>query len=221
MEQDPQSAPEEGQVDETGQGENAVPPETPQDDGQALKERMEKLERSYQEAQRVIGRQGRELGELRKQRPASEPGEDNIAPDAFFTDPVNVTTKVVSRALAEFEARQEQKRQAERYLQAYAEEQGIPVRQLQALNEKLQSAQSDPDAYLDVLAQIHRAQNTSQEIQKAAQSAKDSVIRNARAVTTESTNTQVSPPGKSFDDMTLAEQREYLIKKYGEAPPEY
>jgi hypothetical protein len=213
MEQDPQSASQET-TEEAGKGEAVKSPETPPE-GQALQERMEKLEKSYQEAQRVIGRQGKELGELRK-RPIPQT-EETIAPDAFFTDPVNVTTKVVSRALAEFEARQEQKRQAERYLQEYAEEKGIPVRQLQALNERLQSASADPDAYLEMLTQLHQAQNTSEAIRSATQSAKDTATRNARAVTSESASANISPPGKSFDQMTGDEMREWIKKNYGEA----
>lgn len=219
QELDPQQAPE-GQAP-AGEGEQEVTsPETPAvDDGQALKERLEKLERSYQEAQRLIGRQGQELGQLRKvaaQVPASKPQDESIPPDAFYADPVSATTKVVTRVLSEFEARQEQRRQLERYLRKVQEQHGVTEDQLQALNEKYELAQSDPEARISILLDIHRALNASQEIEKAAQTAKDTVTRNARAVTSESGSSHVSPPGKAFEDMTGDEMRAWIKKNYGE-----
>jgi len=62
---------------------------------------------------------------------------------------------------------------------------------------------------------IHTVENASEEIQKAAQSAKDTTMRNARAVTSESGATHVSPPGKSINDMTTDELEEHIKKTYG------
>jgi hypothetical protein len=213
----PQETPDNVVGSEDGQSQvTEVTPATPAVDDSAA-QRLRELEDKNRDLQLRLTQKGRELAEQRRsQTPPTQ--EEAILPDAFFTDPVNVTAKVVSRALADYEGRQEQKRQAERYLQEYAEEKGIPVRQLQALAERLQSAQSNPEEYLDVLASIHQAQNTSAEIQRATKSAVDSAARNARAVTTEGGATQVTPPNKPVSEMTVEEHRAYLAKQHGIAP---
>ena len=212
----PQPAPQ-GEAD-TGKGEpDGMPLATPADSGQAMQERLDKLERSYQEAQRVIGRQGQELGELRKRGSATASQEENLTPENFFSDPVNATRKVMSQTLSEFEQRQEQKRQAERYLRTFAENNEVSESDLYRWNDEYEQAANDPEARLNLLMEIKRARNASTEIQKAAQTAKDSAVRNARAVTSESTAAHVSPPGKSFDDMTGDEMRVWIKKNLGVA----
>lgn len=216
---DPQTAPE-GQADEPGQGEpEAKSPEAPPvvDVGQATQERLEKLEKSYTEAQRIIGRQGRELGELRKAAPRNQVQEEVIPPESFFTDPVNATTKVMTRVLDQYEARQEGKRQAERYLRSWSEANGMTESEILSWNDKFETSLSDPEARLELIREMHRSQNASSEIEKAARTAKDTVTRNARAVTAEADSTRVSPPGKSFNDMSGEEMREWIKRNHGEA----
>lgn len=214
---DPQQTPDEGQVQESGQGEDVTPDPAP-DEGQAERERLAKLEQSYKEAHRTITRLTQKISDYEKK---GQPAEADIPPDAYFTDPVNTTKKVMASVLSEFEARQEQKRQVDRLLQEVAEENGLTRRQMEVLNEEFQAAMNDPREYLGLLARINTANNASSEIQKAAKLAKDSVARNARAVTSEASRTQVSPPGKAFEEMSLEEMRQYIAEKHGIAPQNY
>jgi len=211
---DPQAASDEEQANESGQDEQVVSPDAAPDQGQAERERLAKLEQSYKEAHRTITKLTQKLSDYEKR---GQPAEAEIPADAWFTDPARSTKKVVADVLMEFESRQEQKHQTERLLQDFAEERGLSRRQLQALNEDIQAAMADPNAYLEMLGQLHAARNTGAEIQKVARLAKDSVERNARAVTTETTASRVSPPGKPFSEMSGNEMRDWILRNHGEA----
>jgi DNA repair exonuclease SbcCD ATPase subunit len=217
---DTRMAPEEDQPD-TGQVEEQSPETSPADAGREERERLEKLERSYKELQAEFTRKSQRLAEIERARQQQPPQDSTPSPEEFYSDPVQGTMKVVSKVFSEYEARQEQRRQAEEYLQSRAEEAGIPIGEMKRLYRDFVEASNDPDRLTETLVSIHRARHADSQLQSAKKTVQDAVTRNARAVTTETAGTNTSPPGKSFDDMSLQEQREYLIKKLGAPSPEY
>ena len=92
-------------------------------------QRLKELEEKNRELQRRLTQQGRELAEVRRSPSTSK----TEAPLAFFENP----EAVLDAKLRDFEQRQEQRRQAEEMLREFAEEKGIPVRELIA-EDKLQ-----------------------------------------------------------------------------------
>jgi hypothetical protein len=205
--QDPQSSPEElgteaGQSLET---EQAVQTEV---------NRLAELEAQNRELQRRLTQKGRELAQ-HQQTPSmstSDPSGSN-----FWEDP----EARIAAQLAGFEQRQEQRRQAERMVRTFAEDKGIPERELYDLEEQFQRALQDPYDRMDMLARLRDAQRAQEAVNEAKKSTAASVQQNARAVTTESEGAHISPPGKSPDEMTLEEHRAYLVKKFGETEPRY
>lgn len=184
-------------------------------------EKLQEAEKRNKDLEFRLTQRGRELAESRRVTQPAQAVEEDIPADTFFSDPVGVTKKVVTNVLAEYESRQEQRRQAEEYLQLGAEERGSTPQRLLALHRQLQQASQDnPDEYLDILSAIDKAQDTAAEIQKASKTAVETATRNARAVTTEGASTQTSPPAKSDEEMTVAELRAHLVKKHGELPYE-
>jgi len=218
-EPEPQEAPEEALGLDDGQ---SVEPTQVSQTPEIVDERahrVDELERQNKDLQYKLTQRGRELAEQRRTAQAHPTPDEDIPAETFFTDPASATRKVVSNVLAEYENRQEQRRQAEEYLQSGAEIRGSTPGRLLTLHRQLQQASQDnPDEYLDILASIDKAQNTAVEIQKATRTAVNTAARNARAVTSEGGGTQVSPPSKSEDEMTPKELREHLVKKYGEEP---
>jgi len=207
---DPQETPDAEVGKETGQSPESVVT-TPAVEPAAVNEvaqKLAELEKQNRELQRRLTQQGRELAEQR--RTSSVPKE---TPN-FFENP----EAVLEAKLTAFEQRLEQRRQAEQLLRDFAEERGIPVRKLQQLNDEFQGATADPREYLEVLARLHAAGQTAEAIHVAQKATVETVQKNARAVTSETTSAQVSPPGKPIEEMTLEEYRAYLVKKHGEEP---
>lgn len=206
---------EEGQSEEVTQV--APTPEVVDDTATKLQE----AEKRNKDLEFRLTQQGRVNADLRRGTQPTQVVEEDIPAETYFSDPVGVTKKVVTNVLAEYESRQEQRRQAEEFLQLGAEARGSTPHRLLALHRQLQQASQDnPDEYLDILSAIDKAQDTAAEIQKASKTAVETATRNARAVTTEGGSTQVSPPAKSESEMSVAELREHLVKKHGELPYE-
>lgn len=207
--QDPhQGTPEGGEQapkEQGGAGSTSTPAIDP------VEARFAKLEASYKEAQRKITLQGQELARY-KQQVQTPPDNDE---ELYSLDSVAATKKIVTSALTEFERRQQEQRQAEQYLERFARERNIPAHELQDTYEQLANAANDRNAMLEVLATLHRAQNIETQLSQVQQTAQDNATRNARAVTTQSGNQQQTTPAKEFEQMTLAEQRQYLVDNLG------
>ena len=100
---------QEAEVEETtAEAETAESEPTEQD---ALKEQIEKLNKSYENAQQLIARQGNELGELRKLRdePQPEPTVDEDL-EAFAKNPREFAKQTYQQELQAEKARREQER---------------------------------------------------------------------------------------------------------------
>lgn len=195
----------------TEEGPSQEPKEEPTETSEPtddVAQRLEELAQQNKELQRRLTQQGRELAE---QRRASSTHEQS--PGQFFEDPDGA----LDRRFQALEERMEQRRQAEQMLRDFAEEKGIPMRQLQNLNEDFVAAWQDPNARLELLARMHGASNTEQAVQAATKAAVKTATTNARAVTSESEGGHAPPPGKKVEDMTLEEERAYLEAKYGVA----
>lgn len=204
---DPQATPGEDAGMEVGQSQESQEPVAsvgPVAD--EVTQRLKELEEKNRELQRRLTQQGRELAETRRSPSAPQPGTA-----VFWENP----EAVLEAKLRDFEQRQEQRRQAEEMLREFAEEKGIPVRELKRLNEELQGAAVDPVSYLETLAKFHQAKNAANAVQDAAKSATLSAQKNARAVMAEAGATQAVPPSKPESEMSVDEMRATLIKKYG------
>ena len=172
-------------------------------------QRLKDLEDKNKDLQRRLTQQGRDLAEYR--RSSSSPQSTQANPAGFFENP----EAVIEAKLRDFEQRQEQRRQAEDMLREFAEEKGIPVRELKRLNEELQGAAVDPVSYLETLAKFHQAKNAANAVQDAAKSATQSAQKNARAVMAEGGASQAMSPSKPESEMSIDERRAALIKQYG------
>lgn len=206
QELDPQETPGDGTESgqrEDGEQQASGPAAAPDPTARQLEE----LAAHNKELQSRLTRLGREMAEIKRGSGNSQPEQTA----GFFDDPDRAMARFKQEIVAEID----QRRQTERVLRDFAEERGIPPRELERLNDKLQRATGDPHEYLEILAGLHAAENATTAVQRAAQASRETAERNARAVTAEGGATRVSPPGKSFGEMTLEEQRAYLIKKHG------
>jgi len=217
---DPQNPPADGGPDD-GQLETApetpAPSEAPADDPTA--KRISELEQREKELQRRLRQQGNELARFKQQQSTAAPAETPIDPESWFSDPANATKRVVSSVLTEFEQRQEQKRQQERTLARLARERNMTPEDLQEEYENLMTASDDPEALVDILAAIRRARDTDSHIQSAAQTVRDSTIRNARAVSAQGGASPTPDPGpmteEQFRQLSTKEQRAYIERHIG------
>jgi len=218
-ETEPQATPEEVLGTEEGPSEEVSQVAPTPEVAAISQEQLQELERKNKDLEHRLTQRGRELAD---QRRANEPTrtEEAIPADAYFQDPVGVTEKVVTKALAAFESRQEDRRNAEAYLASGAESRGSTSERLMDLHRRVQAAQDNPDEYLDILASLDQAQNTATEIKDATTAAVNTAQRNARAVTTEGGGTQVAPPAKTDDQMSVDELRAHIVKTQGEILPE-
>ena len=177
-------------------------------------------EGQFKDLQRDYTRKSQQLAEYQRQvqeQPA--PVDDSPSAETFYQDPVGSTAKVVQKVFADYESRQEERRQAEQYLHSFAEDRGIPERNLQQLNARYVAAQNDPEARLEILAAIHAAQNAGTQLQAAQKTIKDDVQRNARAVTAEGGALGVPESAEismeEFRSWPREKREAYLIKRYG------
>jgi len=183
--------------EETSTNEHSVESPSPSvpSEMDTLKSQFNSLEDRYKHAERKISSQGEELRQYKEaaQKTTSTPetGGD------FWSDP---EARIDSR-LQDMERRMEQRRQAETMLRDFAEEKGIPVRDLQRLNDSLQASSNDPYEYMDMLARLHQSENTTEAIQNATQQARDTVQQNARAVTSEGGSSGESPAAPTLEEM--------------------
>ena len=221
-ETEPQEAPgatpglEEGQSEEVAQ----VAPTPEVVDNTA--EKLQEAEKRNKDLEFRLTQQGRENAELRRVQSPAQTTEEDIPADAYFSDPVAVTTRIVSKALAESESRQERRRQDGEMRRIVAEQHGIPLDKYDTYYRQLEAAAAsgDPWEVHRTVARMYQAENTEEAISQAAKSAVDTATRNARAVTTEGASTQTSPPAKPDSELSIDELRAKLVKQHGELPYE-
>lgn len=208
------NAPEEGQA-QAGQVEQpkTEPEGSPASDAEA---RLAKLERDYKELQRDYTRKAMRLKEYERGAQVPQSQQQPVSEDFDWANPTQSLKRVVGESLAEFERRQEQKRIADQMIRDTAEQHGIPIKELQRYYQKLEESATDPYELMETVARMYRADHAEQAITEAKREAQQAAQRNARAVTTESGSPSVSPPGKSFEDMTGDEMRDYIKRVHGE-----
>jgi hypothetical protein len=209
--------PDDGQVVD---GQAGTPAQAPEGASQKpdVETRLSQIERDYKELQKDYTRKAQQLAEMRRSQQSPQ-GHTNqpVAEDFDWANPGASIGKYVGSALTEFEMRQEQKRQAAELIRDTAEQHGIPTKDLQKYYQKLQEAATDPYELMETVARMYRADHTDQAINEAQRATKESVERNARAVTAEGGSTKQSPPGKALSDMTDKELEEYVMRVHGKA----
>lgn len=206
---------EPGQVvaDPLVEGASPEPVTVSKEDYDQLQQQLAQSKTNYDEAHRTITRQAQELSDSRKTKDVDP--EKEMSADEWLDDPAKATKNIVTSVLTEFEKGRQEERQAERQLEDFAEQEGIPVKRLRQLSQKLAGALATPEDLLGVLKQLHQAETTHDAVASAAAAATDTAARNARAVTVEGNAPQTESPDKSIDDMTDDELEKYVIKKYG------
>lgn len=181
-------------------------------------QKLSELETENKKLHKRLTDQGRKIANQERNSQVSEQPVEQ-APSWDWENPaqsIQSTVKnTVSAALTDMEQRLEQKRQAEQTLRDFAEEKGIPTREFQRLNETLQQAANDPYEYLEMLARLHTAENTSEAISQARDAAVSAERNKARAITTEGGSTGSFPTEKSINDMTADELEEHIKANFG------
>lgn len=207
---DPQVTPEEGE--DAGQNQDSPPQSQQAPQADPVAQKLNELEAHNKELQDRLTRQGRELANMRRQPQTQTPAEER---KAFFDDPDGVLEAFKRDIVNTLE----QHRQTDMMLRNFAEEKGIPMRRLQSLNDRLSSAMNNPDDYLELLYEIHAAQDAATQVQKAVSAATDTVKQQARAVTAEGGQPAPGEPAEipieEFRKWPKEKRAEYLARRFG------
>jgi hypothetical protein len=210
---DPNETPVEDGQEQGQPGQESQVSEEPQVDPVA--EKLRELEEQNKNLHYKLTQQGRKLKQYEEVAPPRT--QEPAAEEFDWQNPGASIGKYVSKALGDFENRQEQRRQAEEMIRRTAEDRGIPVPKLQEYYVRLQEAAQDPYELMDTVARMYQADHAQEAISQAARTAQETAQRNARAVTTESSSTQPIEPHKSLKEMTDEELEKYVQRKYGVA----
>ena len=172
----------------------------------------------YRDLEKDYTRKSQKLSRLEREAQVStvqSKPEVKISPEEFWGDPVTGTERVVEKVLSGFEARQQQQRQLEKYLDQWATDNQIPVREMQNLYQQVVEASSNPDDLMQLLVDVHRARNASTEIQRAQQVMEETARKNARAVTSQGGSTQTDAGGFSIEEFKTwpREKREAYLRQ--------
>jgi cell division septum initiation protein DivIVA len=206
---------------------NATPGEPGTDPGQPAEQvqqpapvdpvaaKLAQLEEQNKALQGKLTQYGRKLKTYETTQ--TSPQQAQPAEDFDWANPGASIGKYVGKALTEFEARQEQRRAAEDLIRRTAEQNGIPVPQLQEYYSRLQEAASDPDELMGTIARMYRADHAEEAISEAKRMTQQTVERNARGVTSAGGATHAIPSAKDPKDMNDKELDEHVMRVYGKA----
>lgn len=206
---DPNTTP--GEPGSEGQPVESTEPPTPEVD--PTEERLVALEQQNKDLQHKLTQQGRERKMQETQTPPAEPAKE----DFDWNDPGASIKGSVRQEFAEFEARQDRRRQADEMIQHTADHHGIPVPELQKYYRRLEEASQDPVQLMETVARMYLADNAEEAVSQARNAAQESVERNARGVTSKGAATQPTPEEKPYDEMSDEEKDDFVMRKYGKA----